>query len=44
VYNNFILCDMMTKAALGQMTPEQAVKWATNETKLIFQKWGVANA
>jgi multiple sugar transport system substrate-binding protein len=44
VYNNFILCDMMTKAALGQMTPEEAVKWATNETKLIFQKWGVANA
>jgi multiple sugar transport system substrate-binding protein len=44
VYNDFILCDMMTKAALGQMTPEEAVKWATNETKLIFQKWGVTTA
>jgi multiple sugar transport system substrate-binding protein len=41
VYNNFILCDMMTKAALGQMTPEEAVKWATNEAQLIFKKWEV---
>ena len=41
VYNDFIVCDMMTKAALGQMTPEEAVKWATNETKLIFKKWEV---
>jgi hypothetical protein len=32
---------MMTKAAIGQMTPEEAVKWATNETKLIFKKWEV---
>jgi len=41
VYNDFVLCDMMTKAAIGQMTPEEAVKWATNETKLIFKKWEV---
>lgn len=41
VYNDFILCDMMTKAALGQMSPQDAVKWATNETELIFKKWQV---
>lgn len=41
VYNDFVLCDMMTKAAIGQMTPEEAVKWATNETTLIFKKWQV---
>jgi multiple sugar transport system substrate-binding protein len=41
VYNDFVLCDMMTKAAIGQMTPEEAVKWATNETRLIFKKWEV---
>jgi multiple sugar transport system substrate-binding protein len=39
VYNDFVLCDMMTKAATGAMTPQEAVKWATNETKLIFKKW-----
>ena len=41
VYNDFILCDMMTKAATGAMTPEEAVKWATNECNLIFKKWQV---
>jgi multiple sugar transport system substrate-binding protein len=41
VYNDFVICDMMTKAATGAMTPEEAVKWATNETKLIFKKWEV---
>lgn len=41
VYNDFVLCDMMTKAAIGQMTPEEAVKWATHETDLIFKKWQV---
>jgi multiple sugar transport system substrate-binding protein len=39
VYNDFILCDMMAKAATGQMTPEESVKWATHETELIFKKW-----
>jgi multiple sugar transport system substrate-binding protein len=41
VYNDFIICDMMTKAATGQMTPEEAVKWATNQTDAIFKKWEV---
>jgi len=41
VYNDFIICDMMTKAATGQMSPEDAVKWATHETELIFKKWEV---
>jgi multiple sugar transport system substrate-binding protein len=41
VYNDFVICDMMTKAATGAMTPEEAVKWATNETKQIFKKWEV---
>jgi multiple sugar transport system substrate-binding protein len=41
VYNDFVICDMMTKAATGQMTPEEAVKWATNRTNLIFKKWEV---
>jgi multiple sugar transport system substrate-binding protein len=41
VYNNFVICDLMTKAAIGQMTPEEAVKWATHETELIFKKWQV---
>jgi len=39
VYNNFIVCDMMTKAATGAMTPEEAVKWATRECESIFTKW-----
>ena len=39
VYNNFILCDMMTKAATGALTPEDAVKWATKQTDPIFKKW-----
>ena len=39
VYNNFILCDMMTKAATGAMTPEESVKWAAHECELIFKKW-----
>jgi len=39
VYNNFIICDMMAKAATGAMTAEEAVKWATHETELIFKRW-----
>jgi multiple sugar transport system substrate-binding protein len=39
VYNNFILCDMMAKAATGAATPEEAVKWAAGECKAIFGKW-----
>ena len=39
VYNDFVICDMMTKAATGAMTPEQSVKWATQQAQEIFQKW-----
>jgi multiple sugar transport system substrate-binding protein len=41
VYNDFVLCDMMTKAATGAMTPQQAVKWATQQADQIFRKWQV---
>ena len=39
VANNFIIQDMMANAATGKMTPEDAVKWATKEAKLIYDKW-----
>lgn len=39
VYNSYIICDMMTKAATGSLTPDQAVKWAAQECELIFKKW-----
>lgn len=39
IYNNFIVNDMMTKAATGAMSAEDAVKWATNECELVFKKW-----
>lgn len=39
VADNFIIPDMMAKAATGKMTPEDAVKWATNEVELIYKKW-----
>jgi multiple sugar transport system substrate-binding protein len=39
VYNDFVVCDMMTKAATGAMTPEEAVKWAAQETEQIFKRW-----
>jgi len=39
VADNFILPDMMAKAATGQMTPEEAVKWASREAELIYKKW-----
>lgn len=41
VYNDFVICDMMTKAATGTMSPEDAVKWATQQCKRIFEKWQV---
>ena len=41
VYNDFVICDMMTKAATGALTPEEAVKWATEQTSQIFKKWEV---
>jgi multiple sugar transport system substrate-binding protein len=39
VADNFIIPDMMANAATDKMTPEEAVKWATNEIKLIYDKW-----
>ncbi|MGH6777593.1 MAG: hypothetical protein ACRECL_06240, partial [Bradyrhizobium sp.] len=39
VYNQFVLCDMMTKAATGAMTAEESVKWAAQQCQNIFNKW-----
>lgn len=39
VYNDFVICDMMAKAAIGQMTAEESVKWATQQSEGIFKKW-----
>jgi multiple sugar transport system substrate-binding protein len=39
VYYDFVICDMMTKAATGALTPEESVKWATQQCEQIFQKW-----
>ena len=39
IYNNFIICDMMAKAATGAMTAEESVKWATQQCEAIFDKW-----
>jgi multiple sugar transport system substrate-binding protein len=39
IYNNFIIADMMAKAATGQMTAEDSVKWATQQCQTIFDKW-----
>jgi multiple sugar transport system substrate-binding protein len=30
---------MMTKAATGQMSAEDSVKWATQQAEAIFKKW-----
>jgi multiple sugar transport system substrate-binding protein len=38
-YNNFVICDMMTKAATGAMTAEESVKWAAQQCEAIFKKW-----
>ncbi len=39
VYNDFVICDMMAKAATGAMTPQEAVGWATAQADAIFKKW-----
>jgi multiple sugar transport system substrate-binding protein len=39
VADNFIMCDMMAKAATDKATPEEAVAWATKEVELIYKKW-----
>ncbi len=44
VADNFILPDMMAKAATGKMTPEESVKWAAKECELIYKKWARRSA
>ena len=39
VANNYIIPDMMANAATDKMSPEDAVKWAANEIKGIYDKW-----
>jgi len=39
VADNFIIPDMMANAATGKMTAEDAVKWASKEIGLIYEKW-----
>jgi multiple sugar transport system substrate-binding protein len=39
VYNDFVIPDMMAKAATGQVSPEESVKWATQQTEAIYKKW-----
>jgi len=39
VVGNFIIVDMVAKAATDQATPEEAVAWATKEVELIYKKW-----
>src|SRR5690349_1105300 len=39
IYYQFIINDMMAKAATGQMSAEDAVKVATKQCETIFKKW-----
>ena len=39
VYNQFVICDMFTKAATGAMSAEDSVKWAAQQCQNIFNKW-----
>jgi multiple sugar transport system substrate-binding protein len=39
VYNDFIICDMLAKAATGAMAAEDSVKWAARQCEAIFNKW-----
>lgn len=39
VYNTHIIPSMMGKAALGEMSAEEAVGWAEDQIKPIFEKW-----
>jgi multiple sugar transport system substrate-binding protein len=39
IYYAFIINDMMAKAATGQMSAEDAVKWATQQCEGIMKKW-----
>ena len=44
VADNFIVLDMMAKAATDKLTPEEAVKWAQKEIELIYKKWSLNHA
>ena len=39
IYNDFVICDMMAKAATGAMSAEDSVKWAAQQCEAIFNKW-----
>ena len=39
IYYAFIINDMMAKAATGQMSAEDAVKFATQQCETIMKKW-----
>lgn len=39
VAGNFIIPDMMAKAATNKMSPEDAVKWAQQECERVYRKW-----
>src|ERR1700730_9871452 len=39
VVNNFIIVDMMAKAATDHATPEEAIAWAQKEIEPIYRKW-----
>ena len=39
IYNNFIVSDMMAKAATAAMSAEDSVKWATQQCEAIIEKW-----
>ena len=42
VADNFVIVDMMAKAATDKATPEEAVAWAQKEIELIYRKWSAA--
>lgn len=39
IYYAFIIPDMMAKAATGQLSPADSVKWATGQCEAIMKKW-----
>jgi multiple sugar transport system substrate-binding protein len=39
IYYAFIINDMMAKAATGQLSAEDSVKWATGQCEAILKKW-----
>ena len=39
IYYAFIINDMMTKAATGQASAEESVKFAAQQCERIMKKW-----